>query len=869
MFMHFFKSGKTSFILQIFSAMLFILVACSKGSDEPDPEPTPGPTPTELSFALTIVSPEMESTLLESSVDGSQVDTKFYSHYNEGVTKRILAKQNGKIVDLGSYDATLLSSSGKECRIEVDATDKLSTSNPLELYIIGGSYRWEDGNVYYKKNMSRKGVFSSWLKISSSSIPQKANDNMAGTGEILFVINKSGAPIKFKHKGFDAQKKWYYNYAEVNIDNGKVVKSEDGEAESVEKNIPVFTEKNAVSFYSIYVPNGNLIKDAQLIADVDGKEVRSINRISSDITLQTNHSYAMFAIWDGEKLMLGDGNGEPQVIDMTNTEESGIAVTSIDKDGTMVIETTEAKVPKVGDFLCSGSTKYAPYGFMLRVTEVTMMTESLSTRSWDDIKIWIWTIKTAKAAINEVLKNIDKEFSFNLNDIIIDGVTDNEGNTIELTDAQRKEWTIPIPSLKAGMFSLTPEIKIIPDNIKMRLKIEDGDVKLLGAQFNGGLEATVRLDATIKAKGKFEKKYELFSIYGHIPIPGTPIVVTPILSGYLSFEADGKAVFSFEPIHEIYSVNLGVMYDDAAKDIRPYNGNHYVNIKELNVNNNHGFDNMGGGFSLEGYVKASAGLKLSVGVNGSNYIARLEISNSDASFYTWADLLGIDLWADVNRKAEASVGISINDNESYWDHSNFHFSDACSWKNYVQVHAKGYFKVYNPFALKLEEFQREIDSDPFYFWNEKRYPSLFVSDFSDFKIQPNHDYVNLSANKYKPFFSYSLFPEITYGFRYAKCDSYGNITSDWKEIDVSSSYAAGYPDLFNFKMEANVPMNTFEKREYYHICPFVRVKVGQNWLFPSGLDSFYIHRKGKTIRRNDNGTFTDNELPDVPGIDLN
>ena len=164
--MHFFKSGKTSFILQIFSAMLFILVACSKGSDEPDPEPTPGPTPTKLSFALTIVSPEIESTLLESSVDGSQVDTKFYSHYNEGVTKRILAKQNGKIVDLGSYDATLLSSSGKECRIEVDATDKLSTSNPLELYIIGGSYRWEDGNVYYKKNMSRKGVYC--LKLLSA-----------------------------------------------------------------------------------------------------------------------------------------------------------------------------------------------------------------------------------------------------------------------------------------------------------------------------------------------------------------------------------------------------------------------------------------------------------------------------------------------------------------------------------------------------------------------------------------------------------------------------------------------------------------------------------------------------------------------------
>ena len=847
--------------------LLLPLAVCLFGgcSDENESESAP----TSVKFSLLISCPNMESVLIANSSEGKEVDSRFLSYFNDEASFRVFARQDGNMIDLGSFEVTKTPDNSSEGRINVDASAKLSTGKPYDLYLIGGSWRWDESGMYYRKTMARSGSFSTWLKLHSSSIPSKATNNICGTGEILFVINKSGSPIKFKHKGFKADSKWYYSYAEVSLDNGKVVNAENGnEVEGEERNVPVFTGKNAVSIYSFYVPNGNKISNAQLIAEIDGKDVYSENRISSDITIQTNHSYAMFAIWDGKKLMMGN-DGDASVIDMTDSQKSGIEVVSINNDGSMTIEATEAKAPHIGDFLCSGPTELAPYGYMLRVTEVTKKEQSQSsTRSTvDDIEKWIWIIKTTGAAVNEVFKNLDLDIPIDLSGVSIDEVKDNEGNTITMSEDQKKKWKIPIPSLKAEFLTLSPEISFNPKKLTFHLHVKDQELNNFGIEFDTEIETKVQLDATIKNKKPIEKSFDIYHVFLEpIAIPGTPIVITPLFQAFLSFTANAKAVFSFVPIHEIYDVNISAQYNGQTNSIEPIYGNDYFNVSERYVDEDRGIGNMEKSFTLDGNAKVSLGASLSYGLYGCNYFDRVSFFNG--KFDMFSDLLSADFWIDINREAKAKVGISFDDIESFWDKSDFHFTDECSWTNYVQLHAQFYARIFNPITRKFVGYQPEAKSRELGFWPEKLFPSLFVTDFKNLQLAPKNSYINISADKFRPFFGYSMFKEIGLGFRYATCEPNGKITGDWKEINLLSNYSAGYPDLFKYKMETNVPMNTFEKDKYYFICPYVRVRASQNSLFTSNSDSYYIHRKGKLVKMTNDGSIVENELPNIPGMDL-
>ena len=840
-----------------------LLCGCSDDDNDSETAQTP------IKFSLLLSCPAMDSEICAYSSEGEQVDTRFLSHFNDDASFRVLARQNGHMIDLGNYKVTKTSDDGKEGRIEVDASAKMTSGKPYDLYFIGGSYRWNESDLFYRKSLTRNGGFSTWLKLHSTSIPSKANDNIAGTGEILFVINKSGSPIKFKHKGFNAEKKWYYSYAEVSVDNGRVENAENGaEVEGEERNVPVFTGKNAVSIYSFYVPNGNKISNAQLVAEIDGKLVYSENSISSEITIQTNHSYAMFAIWDGEKLTMGN-DGNAAVIDLTDSQKSDITVTSVETDGSLIIEASENKAPHIGDYLCSGPTDLAPYGYMLRVTEITKMERSgSSTRSTvDDIEKWIWCVKTASAAINEVFKNLKLDIPIDLRNVSIDEVKDNEGNTITMSEEQKKKWKIPIPSLKADFLTLAPEISFSPQKLTFHIHIKDQELNNFGIEFDTEMETKVHLDATIKNKKPIEKSFDLYHVFlTPIAIPETPIVITPLFQIYLSFTANAKAIFSFVPIHEIYDVSIGAQYNGKTNSIEPIYGNDYFNVSERYVDVDRGIDNMETSFTLDGNAKVSLGASLSFGLWGCNYMDR--VSFFKGKFDMFYDLLSADFWIDLNREAKAKVGISFNDIDSYWDKSDFHFIDECSWTNYVQAHAQFYARLFNPITRKFVGYQPEIKSREFGFWPEKLFPSLFVTDFKDLQLAPKNGYINISADKFRPFFGYSMFNEIGLGFRYVTCEPNGKITGDWKEINLLSNYSAGYPDLFKYKMETNIPMNTFEKDKYYFVCPYVMVRVAPNSIFLSNADSYYIHRKGKLVKLTNDGSIVENELPNIPGMDL-
>ena len=372
---------------------------------------------------------------------------------------------------------------------------------------------------------------------------------------------------------------------------------------------------------------------------------------------------------------------EANVFDLTDPQKSGIEIVSVVSDGTMTIRTTEAELPHVGDYLCSGPTEIAPYGYLLRVTEITKLESSeVSTRGViDDIETGIWLIKTTGAVLNEVFANLDLDIPISLTDVSIDEVKDNEGNVISMSEEEKKNWKIPIPSLKADLLTLTPEISFSPKKLTLHLHVADHNLKTFGIEFDTEMETKVKLDATIKNKKPIEKTFDLYHVFlKPIPIPGIPIVITPLFQVYLSVTANAKAVFSFVPIHEIYDVNIGAQYNGETNSIEPVSGEDFIDVSERNADKEWGVDNMETSFTLDGNLKASLGASLSFGLYGCNYVGR--VSFFKGKFDMFSDLLSADFRIDVNREAKAKVGISFNDMESNLNNTDFRFTDQCSWR---------------------------------------------------------------------------------------------------------------------------------------------------------------------------------------------
>lgn len=827
--------------------------ACSDGSENSETSDAR----TSVKFSLDVACPNMESYVLAGSSEGSKVNTRFSSYYSGSVEKSVLIKQEGRIINLGDFPVAITNSSGTEGRIEVDGTNKVLADKSYEAYVIGGNWRWDDSGVFYKTTLSRGGNFGTWLKFSSTNRPSKATANIAGTEEGLIILNKSGSPIKFKHKGFEAEKKWYYSYAEVSIDNGKVVNTKEGEAESEIRDIPVFTGSNARFIYSIYVPNGNKIHDAQLIAEIDGKEVRSVNRISSDVILQFNHCYAMFAVWDGEKLTLGDGNSEPAVIDVTNTEISGVNVVSLENDGTITIETTEEKAPKVGDILCSGPTEQAPFGYMLRVTDVTKASSNAhSTRAFDDLQTWIFLVKTVAASLNEVLGNFHYSQHINLKDIQIDKVTDNEGNSLEVIKEKEREWKVPMTINLGKNLTVTPEIVIKPKDFVFYVDIKDKEFQKFGADVDFDIDASLQIDA--KLDSKFEKSISLFYIILK-PIPicaEPPVVITPLFQVYLTFKADGHIKLSCVPVRNTYSIHAGAYYDFQQEKVMSSAGNDFYTISQQE--NKRNANTIEGGLTFDGSVSASLGASLSLGIDGCNYVGRVDFLSKKLDFL--ADMATVDFSYSLNTiEFKTKFGIDNIKPEAWND---FHFYDECKLDNYEELNLQFFLRVWNPIKQKFVGFDPtpvHIRRNHWELWDNNLYPTLFVPEYTNLSATINGGNVIINAKKYKPYFENTLFKEKGYGFRYGKYVDSSTKISSWKNVTVRN--VIGNADDPLCYVDGVIPMNEIEKGQTYFICPYVYV------LTPAGSYT-YIHRKGIFIRVNNNGTLTYNELLNIPGIDL-
>ena len=130
-----------------------------------------------------------------------------------------------------------------------------------------------------------------------------------GVYEVLHVTNTSDKPVSVKFKGYETDELWYRNEAtflpitHYYVDEKLV--SSTGQSEAP---VQTLAPSATADFVSWYTPSNVKLKAVTLVAEIDGNEVRTSNKKSSDVTMQVGHAYHIYVTWNGKDLKFGNSD---------------------------------------------------------------------------------------------------------------------------------------------------------------------------------------------------------------------------------------------------------------------------------------------------------------------------------------------------------------------------------------------------------------------------------------------------------------------------------------------------------------------------------------------------------------------------------
>lgn len=129
-----------------------------------------------------------------------------------------------------------------------------------------------------------------------------------GVYEVLHITNNSNLAISLKFKGYEAEKLWYREKATfLPITHYYSDQKEVSSIDNTEAPVQLISPGETAVFVSWYTPLETKLKDVTLVVEIDGNEVRTSNKKSSEVTMQTGHAYHLYATWDGKDLKFDNG----------------------------------------------------------------------------------------------------------------------------------------------------------------------------------------------------------------------------------------------------------------------------------------------------------------------------------------------------------------------------------------------------------------------------------------------------------------------------------------------------------------------------------------------------------------------------------
>lgn len=226
----------------------------------------------------------------------------------KGENFNVYMVQNGKIYDAGlvhSTDTIITEEEkgAKHLAFEVGIPETVNKGEAIDVIAFNNAETsLSGGNVECKVDLKRGGTMPLLAYSEHSSTAAISESNSLSTIELLYVLNKTSNDITVKHKGFEVKDKWYYTQANVDVTADlKVIPKGSSVSGDVFTGAYKVAANDEAKIWNFYVPTGKKIKDARLVLEINGKEVKT-QPISSDVSIEFGQFYTMGVQWDGKNL---------------------------------------------------------------------------------------------------------------------------------------------------------------------------------------------------------------------------------------------------------------------------------------------------------------------------------------------------------------------------------------------------------------------------------------------------------------------------------------------------------------------------------------------------------------------------------------
>lgn len=227
----------------------------------------------------------------------------------KGSSFHVFVLQGNAYTEIGtihSKETSIASADTKKpVHIDVPIPASIDVSKPYKVVATGASEEkpvLTNNRIVCEAELKRGASYCPSWYILQGGVSSNSQSSYLINYEGLYISNHTGKSIKVKHKGFDTADKWYCKKGRVSItpslDLEMSVISSSGEAISDE--ITIEAGKGDY-IASSYIPTGKKMTNAQLVLEIDGKEVKT-PVISSDISIENGNYYRMDVKWDGTNL---------------------------------------------------------------------------------------------------------------------------------------------------------------------------------------------------------------------------------------------------------------------------------------------------------------------------------------------------------------------------------------------------------------------------------------------------------------------------------------------------------------------------------------------------------------------------------------